>query len=167
MWIKKKLKRFLPLVREFRKTWTDSLRIYSQIVEDYEFMLENSLNKTLSATQICGLGQNKGCEWTFRPYFMFDYKMRWRIVCKNVYVTVVSISGLFYFYIYFVYIFSTRCFYCILHANVKYGQNVQPLFWLKSLILIDWKGLLQRNFANTNFSTICWLNSRRICFVEV
>ena len=61
--------------------------------------------------------------------------------------------------------FCTQYFYRILYTNVKYGQKVQPLYWLKSQILVEWKGLFQQNFANTNSkpSTICWLNSRRSC----
>ena len=41
-------------------------------------------------------------------------------------------------------------------SDVKYGRNEIPLFWLnriilvKSQILVDWKGLFQRNIANTN-----------------
>ena len=42
---------------------------------------------------------------------------------------------------------DTYIAFCI-QTTVKYGQTVQPLFWLKSQILVDWKGLFQRNFAN-------------------
>ena len=31
---------------------------------------------------------------------------------------------------------------------MEYGQKIQPVFWLKSQILVDWKGLFQRNCAN-------------------
>ena len=46
--------------------------------------------------------------------------------------------------------FFTRYFDRILYTNLKYCQTVQPLFWLKLQILVDWKGLFQWNFANTN-----------------
>ena len=38
-----------------------------------------------------------------------------------------------------------RYFYHILYTNAKYGQKVQPLYWLKSQTLVDWKGLFQQN----------------------
>ena len=40
--------------------------------------------------------------------------------------------------------FCSRYFYCIFYTNINYGQNIQPLFWLKSQILVDWKGLFSQ-----------------------
>ena len=54
--------------------------------------------------------------------------------------------------------FCTRYFYRVLYTNLKYGQILQSLFWLKSLIRVDCKVVVFQLPSN-----ISWLNSRRVC----
>ena len=51
----------------------------------------------------------------------------------------------------------TWYFYPILYTNVKYGQKVQPLFWLKSQILFNWKGSFSAKLCQHKLVTYNYL----------
>ena len=103
------------------------------LVEGYEYVLAKFRWKwSFQSTKLCAISQTKG--WTFGCILHLCTKYDRSIVCKNLDAHCCSLLFKPRSEQQWRLNFCTWYFYRILYTNVKYGQKVQNLFWLKSQI---------------------------------